>query len=444
MQIPFGVQTASHRSTPVSAQEMVNCYLEQAPARSKQPVAVVPSHGIANFCSLTNLKGGNRIKGIPYIVNATGLHTVAANGVATQLAAQSFPYDAQIQGDGSNVVILHNELGYVWDGSTLAQITDADFPRAIWIGQIDGYFPVIEKNTGKFWINETAYDPTRWNALDFEQASVYADDLVWGIVDKKEIILFGTESGEFFYNSGNADFPFERVANGFFDIGIWSAYAAGRNSNSVFFLGSDGIAYQLNGYTPARISSHAFEQALEGYTGECRVFTWKESGHSMVGFKFDYGCWVFDLNTGLWHTRETYAGSTWDVNFVIEGYQQTHLACGPSVGKITPDLFTDYGNVLRMQCQSAAIYQDKMLLPHDRLELDFEAGRGPADVMLRYSDDGGVTWSHELVESTGELGDYDNRVIFGPLGSARDRVYRVAIADAQRRTLMGATLNEWG
>ena len=443
MQVAFGVQHAPHRSTPVSAQQMVNCYLEGAPARSKAPVAVVPSHGVANWCTLANLKGANRIKGVPYIVNIDGLYSVNSAGDATQLAAQMFQYDALIEGDGTNIVVLHNELGYVWDGSSLTQISDADFPAATWIGSIDGYYPVIEKDSGRFWINETAYDPTTWNALDFETASVYPDNLIWGIVDKKEIILFGDESGEFFYNSGNADFPFERVPNGFFDIGIWSRYAAGRNSNSVFFLGDDGVAYQLNGYLPARISGHAFEQAVEGYTGDCRVFTWKESGHSMVGYKFDTACWVFDLNTQLWHTRETYQGSTWNACFVIKGYGQDHLVGAATLGKLTPDLFTEFGDILRMKCVSASIYSDKVEIEHDVLNLDFEAGTGPADVMLRFSDDGGKTWSDPIVESTGELGDYEGRVIFGPLGTARDRVYEVAISDAQRRTLMGATLNEW-
>lgn len=444
MQIAFGVQSARHRSRAVSAQQMVNCYLEATPPRSKAPVAVVPSHGIANWCSLTNLRGGNRIKGIPYVVTANGFYSIAQNGTETLLASQSFTKDALVEGDGTNIMIVSNELGYVWDGSTLTQISDADFPAAVWVGQIDGYYPVIQKDTGKFFINETAYDPTSWAALDFEQASVFPDDLVWGIIDKKEIILFGTGSGEFFYNSGNADFQFERVPNGFFDIGIWSAYAAGRNSNSVFFLGADGIAYQLQGYIPVRISHHPFEQAVEGYTGQCRVFTWYESGHAMVGFKFDEACWVYDLNTQLWHTRETYGYSTWNVDFVMRGYGQKYAAAAMTLGEITPDLFTEFGDVLRMRAVSAAIYQDKTLIPHDRLELDFEAGQGQADVMLRYSDDGGLTWSDELVANTGAGGDYDHRVIFGPLGSARDRVYEVAIADAERRTLMGATLNEWG
>jgi hypothetical protein len=46
--------------------------------------------------------------------------------------------------------------------------------------------------------------------------------------------------------------------------------------------------------------------------------------------------------------------------------------------------------------------------------------------MMRYSDDGGFTWSIERWAKIGQQGEYKNRCRWpGPLGSSRDRIFEV-------------------
>ena len=253
-------------------------------------------------------------------------------------------------------------------------------------------------------------------------------------------------STEFWWNQGNADFPFSRIPNGRIETGIMSRWAAGKIGNLVAFMGHDGIAYQLNGYQPVRISTHAMEQAVDGYTKECRVLTWHEAGHAMIAYCFPEGCWVYDLATQLWHQRRTYGSSTWNIDFVLRAYER-YVTIGKNntaIGQLTPDVFTEYGDIMRTQCTSAAVYDRNNFVTHDRVELLFETGDSGGDVMLRYSDDGGRTWSNEVWRSLGEMGDYDSRVIYSDLGGARDRVYEYSISAETRRTFMQANLNEWG
>jgi len=65
-------------------------------------------------------------------------------------------------------------------------------------------------------------------------------------------------------------------------------------------------------------------------------------------------------------------------------------------------------------------------------------------VMLRWSDDGGHTWSNEHWASMGKLGEYGKRVIWRRLGMTtelRDRVYEVSGADPVKIAIMGAELS---
>jgi hypothetical protein len=64
-------------------------------------------------------------------------------------------------------------------------------------------------------------------------------------------------------------------------------------------------------------------------------------------------------------------------------------------------------------------------------------------VMLRFSDDGGHTWSNEHWTSMGKIGQYYKRVIWRRLGMTvklRDRVYEVSGTDPVKIAIMGAEL----
>ena len=84
------------------------------------------------------------------------------------------------------------------------------------------------------------------------------------------------------------------------------------------------------------------------------------------------------------------------------------------------------------------------------LQLDCESGVGlvtgqgsDPQVMLRWSDDGGHTWSNEHWKSMGQTGHYGQRVIWRRLGMTqklRDRVYEISGTDPVKIAIMGAEL----
>lgn len=59
----------------------------------------------------------------------------------------------------------------------------------------------------------------------------------------------------------------------------------------------------------------------------------------------------------------------------------------------------------------------------------FAIGRDPV-ISLRWSDDGGHTWSNSYDRSFGAAGEYKTRVIWRRLGRARDRIFEISVSDA--------------
>ena len=65
------------------------------------------------------------------------------------------------------------------------------------------------------------------------------------------------------------------------------------------------------------------------------------------------------------------------------------------------------------------------------------------EVMLRWSDDGGHTWSNYHTSLVGRIGEYYHRTFFRRLGMTlklRDRVYELSMTDPVKTAIMGAEL----
>lgn len=103
---------------------------------------------------------------------------------------------------------------------------------------------------------------------------------------------------------------------------------------------------------------------------------------------------------------------------------------------------------LRRLRRTPYITAEKHWIFHHCLRLDMEMGVGLAtgqgsdpQVMLRYSDDGGHTWSNEKWRSAGKLGEYKRRAVWNALGRSRQRIYELVISDPVKTVIIAADLN---
>jgi|SRR6185295_5996686 len=451
MRIPFGTQSYRHVSLPISAQRMVNCYLEPAPPQAKTFAAVVASYGVANWVATRGTHRGFKVvRSVLYWCAGTSLYRVGASGVVTTLGTIEGSGYVLIEGDETNVMVVEpaTERGWFWNGSAVAQITDPDWPGAVSLAYLDGYYIIIPPNSGQYFITANR-NPSSIDALDFASAERYPDDLTSIIVDHGEGILFGTESYQAVYDSGSTDFPLTDIPSAQGEIGCVCPRGPAKADNSVFFPGSDGKVYRLNGYAPQAISTPVVEQAIARAVDRDFIgLTWKEPGHDFYGLKCADFAYVYDIANGLWHERGSHGFSSWRWAGVVRAYEQWIVADAETgaLGTLSGDTFTEFGNTLRLECTSPPVGRDNLRTKHSRIELVFENGVGIANgqgsdpqAMLQFSDTDGRTWSSERWRSLGRMGDYKSRSVWWRNGSARSRIYRYAISDPVRRTLVLAT-----
>ncbi len=62
-------------------------------------------------------------------------------------------------------------------------------------------------------------------------------------------------------------------------------------------------------------------------------------------------------------------------------------------------------------------------------------------IMLRWSDDGGYTWSNEYWRGMGAVGEYSKQVQWRKLGRSRDRIYEITVSDAVNPVIINAYAN---
>ena len=381
----------------------------------------------------------------------------------------------------------------------LTQITDPDFYGAVGVGFLDGYFVFNEPNSQRFWVTES-YNGLAIDSLAFASAEGSPDNLVTLIVDHREIWLFGVNTVEVWYNAGTPDFPLARIQGAFNEIGCLAAYSVAKLDNGLFWLGRDvrgnGIVYRSKGYSGERVSTHAVEWQIQQYTTleDAVAYTYQQDGHSFYVLNFPTAntTWVYDVATGLWHERAGWENNAFTRHRGNCQMNYNHeIVIGDYVSGLIfaydPTVYTEAGTLQKWLRSWRALPTGENNLKRTTqhsLQLDCETGVGlesndygllgltyllaennaymltesgdnlivslnlPApgivpQVMLRFSDDGGHTWSNEHWKSMGRIGQFGYRTIWRRLGMTlklRDRVYEISGTEPVKIAIMGAEL----
>lgn len=466
--LPFVGPAYQARSLNADAQSAINCYLEMDNASPRAPLALYGTPGtVLKFTLPTGpVRAGIAEGGFSWFVGGNTVYRVDSSYNMTTLGTISTSTgEVGICSNGAQILIVDGVGGWLITvaASTLAVIADADFPNGVKrCAYQDGYFLVTGlANSPSFWINTTAYDGAAWDALDFASAEGSPDNAVGMIVDHRELWLFGALSAEVWVNTGSTDFPFQRSGNTFIEHGCAAAGTIAKADNTVFWLGNDdkgaGIVWRADGYTPIRISTHALEHAFAGYTlSDAFAFTYQQEGHIFycLTFPTDSKTWVYDASTQAWHERAymnplTGALSRWRSNCSVF-FNGEHLVGDYETGKVYAldlDTYTDSGDAILRQRRTATSEGLQVRLFYSAVQVDMETGVGNGNgqgadplLMLRYSSDGGHTWSNEKTASIGQVGEYSNRVRFTRLGAGRNRLWEISLTDPVKFAVFGAVV----
>lgn len=454
--IPFWTQSYEARSRTVTSERLVNWYLEKNPDNAKFPLALYATPGL----KLLTTVGAGPIRGLCrmgtdlYVVSGTKLYQVTSALIITEIG--------DILGNG-NVFMVTNEeqilivtqqqWAYSATATAIVQIAQEYMVGATYQ---DGYGIAGKRSTEQFFISglvDSGGGFTSWDATDFTSADAIADPIVGIISIHRQLMVLGRETIEWWSNVGAADFPFARIPGGFAEIGCRASGSVAKAENTVYWLGHDHQVYRAAGFQTQVISTPAISRKIEqqGSPDTAWSFVYAQDGHTFYVLSFDDITMVFDTNTGLWHYRESRDCDRWRAN--CHAFVWAKNVVGDySNGKIYEldlDTFTDDTDFIRREADSAPIHARGDLAVMHEFFVDMETGVGldgevqgsDPELMISWSDDGGRTWSYEIMVKIGKIGEYLTQARIWGLGQFRQRSIRIAISDPIPANIYGAWAN---
>jgi len=460
------------RSVNAADARMVNLFPEIVPEAGKEPAFLNRAPGL----NLLNTVGTGPIRGLwafssndgtGFVVSGTQLYKIDNAYAATLIGSVSGTGPVSMADNGTQLFIACNGPSYIYNATTdvFGQILDPDFPGAVTVTYLDGYFVFNEPNSQKMWIT-AILDGTSIDPLEFASTEASPDGLVAVLSNFREVWAFGTNSIEVWSDTGAVDFPLQRIPGAFNELGCAAPYSVAKMDNSIFWLGRDrrgqGIVYRANGYAGQRVSTHAVEWQIQQYTdlSDAIGYTYQQDGHSFYVLIFPTAntTWVYDAATQAWHERAGFVNGeftrhrsncqmAFNNKVVVGDFQNGNIY------SFDLEDYADNGQIQKWLRSWRALPTGENNLKrtaHHSLQLDCESGTGlntgqgsDPQVMLRWSDDGGHTWSNEHWVSIGKIGEYYRRAIWRRLGMTlklRDRVYEVSGTDPVKIAIMGAEL----
>ena len=354
--------------------------------------------------------------------------------------------------------------------AVFGQLTDPGLLPADRLAFIEGW--IIANDTGTrtfFTTGPTPYSNT-FPATFFALKDSSTDNLITLYENSRELWLIGERTSEVWYQSGGQQFAFMRIPGVGPQIGCAAKHSITRMGSSLVWLGKneqgENIVVASSEYSWERISNHAVEHAISQYplVSDAIGYAYEDEGHMFYVLTFPTAdqTWVFDATSSKnlgkmsWHQRLSFDPvlgvyhrhqGNWFMNLqnlrLIGDYQTGQIH------QMSRQFYSDNGTPLRAQRRSKHVWDKatRQRVFQTSLQIEFTPGVGlqvgqgsSPQVMVRWSNDGGFTWSNEYWLPIGAAGQTRNRAKINRLGEARDRVYEVNYSDPTPRDIIGATL----
>ena len=466
------------RSLLVDCQECINLFPEIEGDTSKEKMILQSTPGLKLFADFSSVNKPNRgiyttSTGRMFAVCFNGLYEILSSGKTKYIGAiYSISGMCSMSDNGQQLIIVDGDSGYIYDLITgkLQQITADGFPNGTThVIYLDNRFIAGRPGTDQFFWSHLLFDSSSgaidlgglaWDALDFTPADSSPDKIMAITKANGQIWIIGEQSTEVWWDVGGADQPYERINSANIDIGTAARFSVASSGSTIFWLGSNrqgnNTVIMTNGFQPVEISTHAIEYILStiDYKEDAIGYCYQQEGHAFYVLNFVVGnrTLVYDQATKLWHERSRWNQITSThqhhravSHCLFNGVNHVGDGTNGNIYEYSLDTFTDNGEIIRRDRTSPHIHKDRKRLFHREFEVDIERGVSnaatqdlDASVMLKWSDDGGYTWSNEYTHSVGKQGNYRERVHWHRLGYSRDRVYRLAISDPVKVTIVGA------
>lgn len=489
----------SPRSIIANSQRCINLYPEKNPQGAPVPITHYQRPGLRPVLGtgLAPVRGlyqpSNGVGG--FAVSGNGVYYISPSWQLSNIGQIGTNNSNPVSfiDNGANVMLVDGSpVGYTMNmnGTGFAQLNDQTglFQGADRVDYIDTF--VISNQAGggtNEWIS-TLSNSLTYDATYFAFKTAYPDPLQTIIVNHHNILLIGLLKSEIWFNAGLSTFPFMMIQGAYYEHGTAAKYSVASNDISVFFLGNDlqgeGVVYRIGGgdqYMARRVSNHAVEYAIAQMnatvgTTDAIGYCYQLDGHYYYVLTFPAGdqTWVYDDSIGdpaaAWHQECWTDPETGDLHryrgmchAMINGWHTVGdwengtlyvmdenvytdtvngVVCSNTYIRTFPHIGT--GEVEMGQWGKRPVVADGRRVEFHNFMLDIECGNAPIiagevpQIILRYSDDRGKTFSGDVLQTGGAPGEYLTWPTWRGLGIARDRVFEVEYAFQGEAALNGA------
>ncbi len=478
--INLGVQSNPARNSAVGAARLINCYAEDAGDEAKIRFPIFVSDGFESWASLT---GGGAVRAlfqfsdtVAYVVATTKVFKVTSGGVVSEVTGSISPT--------GRVTIARNrrepnaQVGFACGGKFYVIDTGADALAEVDISSLssgtlvsleglDGYF-ILTFDNGEFFVTNID-NATVIDGLDFDKAESHPDAITSSAVWGRDAVLFGTNSMEFWQNTGASPFPLERTAAT--SIGCFAPASvveivivrrgASATDNVIWAATDSDGAYagimMLNGYTGAKISTTAVDRSVsnEPYRASISATKWSRGGHVFYAISGSTFSWVYDTSTGFWHERKSQNMSRWRVAHVM-AFAGTNIVSDTSSEQLydmKPTVYDEDGDLIEAVLIPPAVHAFPHPLRINSVHLDTAPGVGLASgdlsdvdpsITMQHSRDNGETWSNVRPKKLGKITEKKKRVKWiGGIGQSTEDgfLFRFSMSSRVFRSVSGMAVD---
>jgi Phage stabilisation protein len=382
-------------------------------------------------------RGGVAWNGQVYRVMGERLVRIAANGSVIDIG-----YIA-----GANPVTFDNSFDYLainggnrlflYNGATLAEVTDPDLGASLDVIWIDGYFVSTD---GEFLVvtelnNPFAVDPLKYGASEINPDPVVALHKI-----RNEVVALNRFTVEVFRNVGGAGFPFQRIEGAQIQKGVIGSRACCQFADEIAFLGGGfnepcAVWVGASGQS-AKISTREIDDVIKSYPETVLAGAVMESrtdrGHDFLYIHLPDQTIVYDQNGStaaqqpVWFVLASGDGGA--------GYRARGMVwCNErwsvgdpystAYGYLSDTIASHYGELTTWRFTTPIIHNAGKGVTIHELELIALPGNSAfgdeAKISTSYSDDGKI-WSQPKYIEAGMTGNRMRRLVWRRQGSMRN------------------------
>lgn len=425
----FCDQTYKQQSVNLSIDRAINCFVSTNQiGTDKGGKSMVSRPGLQAFSAPTTGTGRGLLAGDERMFTVVGstLYEILSDGTPTSLGAVgggADPCTIFANSLGSQLLIGNPNTGvtYVANGVT---VTAATTPVPFWMWAfLDGKAYAVGQNSNVIY-SSAVNDFTSWDPLDKALSLATSDRVAQIYAYNEQLVIFGRETTQFWYNTGQGGFSLQRVPQAFITQGIASSFGMCQIGGQLLAL-SDSVngagrvlTFRQGVATP--VSTYAIEQLMQSYNtnlGEATAYGYEANGHQFycLNFTSQASQLVYDISENSWHERNGWTGSAYSLysgQFHCCTFNNTHFVQNKATGAIYKQLealTTDFGSPFRRERVSPILYSGKRTIFNalrvDQLQGTPTVVTSPA-AGLSCSRDGGWTFDASYTTTTaGENGE---------------------------------------